>query len=29
MRRFHLEAAGAFDTACLPTLDGLLIGVRR
>ncbi|HEY3350161.1 MAG TPA: O-methyltransferase [Thermoanaerobaculia bacterium] len=29
MRRFHLEAAEAFDTACLPTLDGLLIGVRR
>ena len=29
MRRFHLEAAEAFDTACLPTLDGLLLGVRR
>ena len=29
MRRFHLEAAETFDTACLPTLDGLLIGVRR
>jgi len=29
MRRFHLEAREAFDTACLPTLDGLLIGLRR
>lgn len=29
MRRFHLEAAEAFDTACLPTLDGMLIGLRR
>jgi caffeoyl-CoA O-methyltransferase len=29
MRRFHLEAAETFDTACLPTLDGLLIGLRR
>ncbi len=29
MRRFHIEAAETFDTACLPTLDGLLIGVRR
>lgn len=29
MRRFHEEAREAFDTACLPTLDGLLVGVRR
>ena len=29
MRRFHIEAAETFDTACLPTLDGLLIGVKR
>lgn len=29
MRRFHQEAAETFDTACVPTLDGLLIGLRR
>lgn len=29
MRRFHREAAETFDTACLPTPDGLLIGIRR
>jgi caffeoyl-CoA O-methyltransferase len=29
MRRFHEEAAQIFDTACLPTLDGLLIGLKR
>jgi caffeoyl-CoA O-methyltransferase len=29
MRRFHGEAREAFDTVCLPTLDGLLIGLRR
>ncbi len=29
MRRFHEEAREAFDTVCLPTLDGLLIGLRR
>jgi predicted O-methyltransferase YrrM len=29
MRRFHLEAAETFDTACLPTLDGMLVGLRR
>jgi caffeoyl-CoA O-methyltransferase len=29
MRRFHEEARELFDTACLPTLDGLLIGLRR
>ena len=29
MRRFHEEAALDFDTVCLPTPDGLLLGVRR
>jgi caffeoyl-CoA O-methyltransferase len=29
MRRFHQEAALAFDTVCLPTPDGLLVGIRR
>jgi caffeoyl-CoA O-methyltransferase len=29
MRRFHEEAAEAFDTVCLPTPDGLLLGIRR
>ncbi len=29
MRRFHEEAAETFDTACLPTLDGLLVGLKR
>jgi caffeoyl-CoA O-methyltransferase len=29
MRRFHEEAAAAFDTVCCPTPDGLLIGVKR
>jgi predicted O-methyltransferase YrrM len=29
MRRFHEEAARSFDTACIPTPDGLLLGVRR
>jgi caffeoyl-CoA O-methyltransferase len=29
MRRFHREAAQAFDTVCAPTPDGLLIGLRR
>lgn len=29
MRLFHLEAAQKFDTACLPTPDGLLVGVKR
>lgn len=28
MRRFHEEARGAFDTVCIPTPDGLLVGVR-
>ncbi len=29
MRRFHEEAARAFDTVCIPTPDGLLLGVKR
>lgn len=29
MRRFHEEARAAFDTVCIPTPDGLLLGVRR
>lgn len=29
MRRFHQEAAQAFETVCLPTPDGLLLGIRR
>ncbi len=29
VRRFHEEAATHFDTACVPTPDGLLVGVRR
>lgn len=29
MRRFHEESARAFDTACIPTPDGLLLGVKR
>jgi caffeoyl-CoA O-methyltransferase len=29
MRRFHEEAREHFDTVCLPTLDGLLVGLRR
>lgn len=29
MRRFHEEAATAFDTTCIPTPDGLLLGIRR
>lgn len=29
MRRFHEESAAAFDTVCLPTPDGLLLGIRR
>jgi caffeoyl-CoA O-methyltransferase len=29
MRRFHEEAACAFDTICIPTPDGLLLGVKR
>jgi hypothetical protein len=29
MRRFHEEARSAFDTVCIPTPDGLLVGLRR
>ena len=29
MRRFHEEARETFDTVCLPTNDGLLVGVKR
>lgn len=29
MRRFHEEARLAFDTVCVPTPDGLLVGVKR
>lgn len=29
MRRFHEEAREAFDTVCIPTPDGLLLGIRR
>lgn len=29
MRRFHEEAREAFDTVCIPTPDGLLLGVKR
>jgi caffeoyl-CoA O-methyltransferase len=29
MRRFHQEAAVACDTVCIPTPDGLLLGVKR
>ncbi len=28
MRRFHEEAREAFDSVCLPTPDGLLVGVK-
>lgn len=29
MRRFHEEAKAAFETVCMPTPDGMLLGVRR
>ena len=29
MRRFHEEGRETFDTVCVPTLDGLLVGIRR
>lgn len=29
MRRFHEEATQHFDTVCIPTPDGMLLGVRR
>jgi len=28
MRRFHEQAARHFDTVCLPTPDGMLVGIR-
>ncbi len=29
VRRFHEEVRSAFDTVCLPTPDGLVVGIRR
>lgn len=29
MRRFHEEAKAHFDTVCIPTPDGLLLGIRQ
>ena len=29
MRRFHEEARTAYDTVCVPTPDGMLLGLRR
>ncbi|HKE17890.1 MAG TPA: O-methyltransferase [Kofleriaceae bacterium] len=29
MRRFHEEAAAAFDSVCVPTPDGMLVGIKR
>lgn len=29
MRRFHEEAVREFDTVCIPTPDGLLLGIKR
>jgi predicted O-methyltransferase YrrM len=29
MRRMHEEASTAFETACIPTPDGLLLGLKR
>jgi len=29
MRRFHEEARASFDTVCIPTPDGLLLGVKK
>jgi predicted O-methyltransferase YrrM len=29
MRRFHEESRNAYDTVCLPTPDGMLLGVKR
>lgn len=29
MRRFHTEAATAFDSVCIPTPDGMLLGIKR
>jgi caffeoyl-CoA O-methyltransferase len=29
MRRFHEEVARAFDSVCVPTPDGMVLGIRR
>jgi caffeoyl-CoA O-methyltransferase len=29
MRRFHVEAKANFETVCVPTPDGLLVGIKR
>lgn len=29
VRRFHEESVLSFETACIPTADGLLVGIRR
>jgi caffeoyl-CoA O-methyltransferase len=29
MRAFHEEAARAFDSVCIPTPDGLVVGIKR
>ena len=29
MRRFHEEAKAHFDTVCIPTPDGMLLGIKR
>ena len=29
MRRFHEEAKAHFDTVCIPTPDGLLLGIKK
>jgi predicted O-methyltransferase YrrM len=29
MRRFHEESREAFDTVCIPTPDGLVLGIRK
>jgi caffeoyl-CoA O-methyltransferase len=29
MRRFHRESADALDSVCIPTPDGLLLGIKR
>ena len=29
MRRFHEEARAQFDTVCVPTPDGMLLGIKR
>ena len=29
MRRFHQQAKEAFDTVCIPTPDGLLLGIKK